>query len=281
MPERTVTLPAIKFRMAKCGHPVRSAPGRQRNECDDCCLAAGRTPPPGRQLKIRNHTCAGCGEDFTRMASGPAPKRPACSKPCRTWIASGKQGLRPQIRRCARCQEEIPAARPNARYCTAICSDIAAGRRRAEPLPIRTCALAECDIQFQPLFDRQRCCCEKHGKVHSHREYRAAGKEVREEWGDARRERHHKRRALKKEAGTGNPVRFSEIAERDQWTCGLCRDAVDSALEWPDPMSASLDHIVPLTKGGVHDPANVQLAHLKCNTAKGNRGGPQQFTLIG
>ena len=65
-----------------------------------------------------------------------------------------------------------------------------------------------------------------------------------------------------------NPV---NIFERDGWVCGICREAVDAALEWPDPRSASLDHVVPLTKGGAHSPDNAQCAHLACNVSKGNR----------
>ena len=33
----------------------------------------------------------------------------------------------------------------------------------------------------------------------------------------------------------------------------------------------SVDHIVPLAKGGLHSWDNVQLAHFKCNTLKGAR----------
>jgi 5-methylcytosine-specific restriction endonuclease McrA len=33
-------------------------------------------------------------------------------------------------------------------------------------------------------------------------------------------------------------------------------------------MSASLDHIVPVSLGGAHVPGNVQLAHLICNNIK-------------
>lgn len=62
-----------------------------------------------------------------------------------------------------------------------------------------------------------------------------------------------------------------EIAERDGWVCQLCGDPVDSALEWPDPMSQSLDHKTPLAKGGAHSRDNCQLAHLRCNLAKGDR----------
>jgi 5-methylcytosine-specific restriction endonuclease McrA len=59
------------------------------------------------------------------------------------------------------------------------------------------------------------------------------------------------------------------VFERDGWTCGLCSEPVDPALSWPDPQSASLDHVLPLSRGGSHTMANVQLAHLGCNVEKG------------
>jgi len=36
-------------------------------------------------------------------------------------------------------------------------------------------------------------------------------------------------------------------------------------------MSVSLDHIVPVSLGGMHSMANVQCAHLFCNLSKNNR----------
>lgn len=53
------------------------------------------------------------------------------------------------------------------------------------------------------------------------------------------------------------------------------------ALQYPHPMSPSLDHIEPLSLGGAHDPANVRLAHLKCNNDRSNRGGNEQLMLVG
>lgn len=53
--------------------------------------------------------------------------------------------------------------------------------------------------------------------------------------------------------------------------CGLCRQPVDPDLQYPEPMSKSIDHIVPLARGGTHEQANVQLAHLVCNNRKGAR----------
>jgi hypothetical protein len=75
----------------------------------------------------------------------------------------------------------------------------------------------------------------------------------------------------------------TEIAERDGWRCQLCRKAVNRRKRWPDPMCASIDHIVPITKGGTDVRANVQLAHLRCNISKGNRVLPdgEQLRLLG
>lgn len=59
------------------------------------------------------------------------------------------------------------------------------------------------------------------------------------------------------------------VGDRDGWCCGLCGQQVDKTLPYPDPMSPSLDHVVPLSRGGAHTYANTQITHLKCNVAKG------------
>lgn len=79
-----------------------------------------------------------------------------------------------------------------------------------------------------------------------------------------------RRRALLLGGETEN-FTYAEVFERDGWICGLCHEPVDPDLAHPDPMSKSLDHIVPLTRGGGHVRSNVQLAHLVCNVSKGNR----------
>ena len=55
-------------------------------------------------------------------------------------------------------------------------------------------------------------------------------------------------------------------------TCAICGRPVDMQLKYPDPMSKSIDHIVPIAKGG-HPSAmsNLQLAHLICNKHKSDK----------
>lgn len=58
------------------------------------------------------------------------------------------------------------------------------------------------------------------------------------------------------------------------WTCHLCGKRVSKRLKYPNPKSASLDHIVPLSwrqNSPGHVWGNVALAHLRCNQSKGAR----------
>lgn len=61
----------------------------------------------------------------------------------------------------------------------------------------------------------------------------------------------------------------SLVAERDGWRCGICGDLVDPSCRFPDPLSASVDHIVLVAVGGSNDLANLRLAHLGCNMRRG------------
>lgn len=54
--------------------------------------------------------------------------------------------------------------------------------------------------------------------------------------------------------------------------CAICGMPIDRALRFPDPMSATVDHIIPIIKGGhPSDPANLQAAHLICNQMKASK----------
>ena len=77
-------------------------------------------------------------------------------------------------------------------------------------------------------------------------------------------------RMLRHDAGAERIVR-DEIGDRDGWVCGICREPLDRTLRWPESDSQSLDHVVPLSKGGLHRSGNVRIAHLGCNVKRGNR----------
>lgn len=55
-----------------------------------------------------------------------------------------------------------------------------------------------------------------------------------------------------------------ELMDRDKWTCRYCGEVVTA-------MTATLDHIVPQSRGGPNTPENLTTACLTCNSIKSGR----------
>ena len=95
-----------------------------------------------------------------------------------------------------------------------------------------------------------------------------------------RRDAKHRRRARERNAFVTRVSRV-KIYTRDRWRCGICNKAVARNRVAPHPLSPTIDHIIPLSKGGTHEPANVRLAHYICNSRRGDRETAVQLALIG
>ena len=87
---------------------------------------------------------------------------------------------------------------------------------------------------------------------------------------DAVRRSNEKRRALKAGCSVAE-IDVEAIWARTQGRCALCNYGLSRETMWPDERFASLDHIVPLAKGGAHATENLQYACLVCNLRKGTR----------
>ena len=59
-------------------------------------------------------------------------------------------------------------------------------------------------------------------------------------------------------------INLAAVFKRDRGICARCGD-------WVQPKHASMDHILPLSRGGTHTWGNIQLMHLICNLRKGHR----------
>lgn len=57
-----------------------------------------------------------------------------------------------------------------------------------------------------------------------------------------------------------------------QTVCGICGKPVDFSIKYPHPLSACIDHIIPIARGGhPSDIDNLQLAHWTCNRTKSDK----------
>jgi len=80
-----------------------------------------------------------------------------------------------------------------------------------------------------------------------------------------------RRKAAMRGATDLHPINPIDIFERDGWVWALCGKPISKSRKFPDRLSATLDHTVPISRGGQHTPDNVQAAHYTCNSSKRDR----------
>jgi 5-methylcytosine-specific restriction endonuclease McrA len=70
-----------------------------------------------------------------------------------------------------------------------------------------------------------------------------------------------------------NPIRISAdaIIERDGNVCHICNSEINLSLARNSRFGATIDHVIPVSKGGADTLENMRLAHWICNIKKGNR----------
>lgn len=199
-------------------------------------------------------TCHSCGEQFA-----PARKDSRfCGKTC------GARWYRNHI--TEPCSEDGCTNRRYSRgMCTTHYNRTRPGRHRKVEYPCCVCGTTVLR-RVDKAREGSHCCsveCRRHRQFGSR-----VGAGPAYSWNqDA------KARARKLGATVVEDVDRDAVLERDDWHCYLCdRDTRD--VESPfDPRSATVDHVVPLTKGGEHSMSNVRCCCLACNTSKANREG--------
>ena len=186
------------------------------------------------EFKLPDRECPACGKTFAVTKHRRASCSPECAVVRRSIIWKQKRAAALPDRDCEYCLEPIPTSvRAGARHCSVVCQQAHWYLDNAEKLRART-------AEWNKTHDGKR------------RAYR------------------HARRAAMYCAPY---ERFDawEIGDRDGWICNLCNRSIDRSRAHPDPMSKSIDHVVPLAKGGSHVRDNVAITHLVCNIKKKDR----------
>lgn len=88
------------------------------------------------------------------------------------------------------------------------------------------------------------------------------------------------RRRMRESSTRMEPISRHRVFERDGFRCQLCNGKLAMSKSVPHPKAPTLDHIVPLSRGGEHVYANLQAAHFGCNCEKSD-GGVDQLRLVG
>lgn len=159
---------------------------------------------------------------------------------------------------CPRCEQDVPLDEWGKGYCRA-CVAARMRERRAENPP--------------PLVEKHPATCDACGETFmaDGRRWRYCSPECFEAYRHKANWKHVTARRARERAVRVETFDRREVFERDGWMCALCGDPVDPDLAWPDQRSASLDHRIPISRGGEHSRANAQTSHLGCNVRKGAR----------
>lgn len=217
-------------------------------------------------------TCAHCGKVFSLYRSQMARNRGRfCSVTCGVRARGGTSELRP----CAVCGREFRArgssiAKGHGLTCSPKCSHRFVAAKAAHPARLRSC---------------HRCGRRFHAKARPSQPRRFCSRECFSAWNQGERRFNWKggitsdTAAYKREAA----------AKRRSITMGLAFCPGVSKVEWREICSVfghrcpscgrhereigrlTMDHIIPLSKGGIHQPGNVQPLCGRCNSKKNTR----------
>ncbi|MBF8189116.1 HNH endonuclease [Nonomuraea sp. K274] len=252
--------------------------------CSGCgdlkVVPAGKTEVlchPCRRTR-KQKSCEVCGTDFTTYRLG----YDACGQECGKVLASRRHpnpnyGKPKTSRPCEGCGEDfIPnrETRPQ-KCCSRECGvKVRPPRARKEPelkvIEINEVACAECgDPTIYVGVPKKYCSDECSKTVHNRRALKRILNKYHSNpaYRDEVLARAHARRADKLGLGSAKVV-LSHLIERDEKVCGICSALV---VDTTGPMKPSIDHIIPLSRGGEHSMTNVQLSHYRCNLSKNNK----------
>lgn len=88
------------------------------------------------------------------------------------------------------------------------------------------------------------------------------------------------RREARERGAFVEEVSPADVFAADGYRCHLCDEMTDPTAVVPALRAPTVDHLIPLAKGGTHERANCRTACFSCNCAKQDRGGGEQFALV-
>ena len=216
-------------------------------------------------------SCRGCGDPLVQSGRG-RPKR-WCSGACRVRAfregRSGSEASAAAVQAKADAKAEVLAATADV-VCEVCGGEV---RRSAAGHPRKYCSRSCSNkaVRVRAVKEGRICSVDGCGRAASSKGL--CGSHYAIEWGrlnpDKRSAKAHRYRARKLAAFVEDVGRIG-VMERDGWVCHICGESIGKELEFPHRLYGTLDHVVPLSKGGLHCLDNVKAAHWICNSLKRN-----------
>ena len=215
-------------------------------------------------------SCRGCGVPIKGNEGRKNPKR-WCSGACR--VRAFREGRSGSEASAAAVQAKVDA-KAAVLAATADAACVFCGgevRRSATGIPHKYCSdsCVAKEARRRHVAEGRVCSVDGCGRAVAAKGL--CGSHYSIEWGrlnpGKRSARAHRYRARKLAAFVEDVGRI-EVLERDGWVCHICGESIGKELEFPHRLYGTLDHVIPLNKGGLHCLDNVKAAHWICNSLK-------------
>lgn len=222
------------------------------------------------EMNKKYYKCQHCGELFWRDS---AYRASYCSRKCAIDAKFGTKEEREQKKKA------LKAEKGTAKQC------VWCNKEFKTTFPQKQCCSNECSYNYQRQKDRNEWeetrveraakhipdifACKECGSVvstqYGERKTSYCSVECQEK--DHQRQQRSKRDKQMRKAFRA-PVTFQKIYKRDAGICGICGLFVPLDKTPTNLWGATIDHIIPISQGGTHEPSNCQLAHRICNSIK-------------
>lgn len=215
------------------------------------------------KLTVRCKVCGGVfqmGERVTRK--GNTDRTFPC--PCCANAQKTEKAIEKTTHLCEVCGQALLGRRAGVKYCSDICSKVAAAHQYHEK---RVCErkCRYCGNVFIPKLKGMWAYCSEDCFA--------------KQKADLRKQHKHIRRAKKWNNGDVDyGISLTKLIKRDKNICHICGLRCDKGDYTTDANGnyiiggkhPSIDHVMPLANGGTHTWDNVKLAHCMCNSLKSN-----------
>ena len=234
--------------------------GRKRKYCKPECRPSYQAPV-GNGLE----NCQACGKSLIGTSKAGRPKR-NCSKKCSDKFQASKKRKAPVQKSCLHCSAAFTTARNQAKFCSAKCryaNAINTGYSQQQYYEKRT--------KLYPDGTRTHDC----GWCGQPRTF-VIGESVVNAFHDdcraeAKRAKNRTKTVKRKRGIQSNRISPDQVVKIYGSNCHICTEPIDLTLLRTSRFGLTIDHVIPLAKGGLDVIENLKPAHWICNIKKSDK----------